>query len=596
MTQCFILSILTQLPGNIGCVFFLIFLVVRLPVNEQELNVLHAACLSERASVKSLTIAKKLIFLVFVALTSLVLFGGVAIYEMRSAQQRFDTVQHTVIPSIVLLSETNAHSAAIRSAVRDYIIGGFLDDKELQKTQLKNLDDLKKKINDNLDRYQKDYQTSDQDKTLLENDRKALATYLAEVSDVFSKVERQDVPGLSQQFSATGKFRVTAGELIGSFSEHAVHNQKYADSLQKMGDEAFRNGMMLLAVVGTLAFLLLGGLGFILVRGIVRSLDSMQTAISRIEGDLDFTARAEVIGSDEIARVATSLNRLIEKLRTSLQAITDSTTKVSEAAEQLAQASSQVAATSSNQSDSASSMAASVEQMTVSISHISDRSSDAHALSNESGQYAVEGETVISQTVSDINQIAESVGQASQRIQELDASSQQISTIVSVIKEVAEQTNLLALNAAIEAARAGEQGRGFAVVADEVRKLAERTSTSTQEISTRIEAIRSVSKGAVESMANAVSLVETGVGRASNASGAIQRISHASQQAVTMVEEITAAIREQSQTSTMIASSVEGIAQMAEESSAAAKNSAESAHDLDEIAKQMRNVVAAYRL
>ena len=268
---------------------------------------------------KSLTIAKKLVILVCIALLSLILIGFVAVNEMRSAQQRFDTVQSSVIPSIVLLSETNAKSAAVRAAVRDFIIGGFIEDKELQKAQLANLDQLKQNISDNLDRYQKDFLTDDQDKSLLENDRKALAAYLAEVNDVFAKVEGKDVPGLSQQFSANGKFRITAGELIKSLSEHAVFNQKYADRLRQDGEKAYSEGLTLLAIVGVIAFVLLGALGIVLIRGIGKSLASMQTAIARIEGHLDFTTHAEVIGSDEIATVATSLNRLIDKLRGSLK-------------------------------------------------------------------------------------------------------------------------------------------------------------------------------------------------------------------------------------------------------------------------------------
>ena len=550
----------------------------------------------ERNPVKNLTIAKKLILLMCVSVTSLVALGLLAVYEMRSAQHRFDTVQATVIPSIALLSETNAHSAAMRSAVRDYIIGGFIDDAELQKAQKANLDDLKGKIRDNFDRYQKSFATDEENRRMLESDRSALAAYMVQVEDVLAKVEAKDTPGLSQQFSATGKFRTTAVALIGDLSNHATFNQKYADQLKQAGEAEFRRGFTMIIIVGLASLALLGTIGFVILRGINRSLAAMQSAISRVEGSLDFSTHAEVIGSDEIASVASALNRLIDRLRGNLQTLAANATRIATAAERLAQTSKEVASASTHQSDAAATMAASVEQMTVSISHVSDRSGEAHALSTESGQYAAEGETVIAETVNDINRIAESVGQVSKRIEELDASSEHISAIVSVIREVAEQTNLLALNAAIEAARAGEQGRGFAVVADEVRKLAERTSRSTQEIAKNIESIRSVSKDAVDGMADAVSLVRTGVEHAGNANAAILRISQASQHAVTMVEEITAAIREQGQASTNIAASIEGIAQMAEQSSAAARNSADSANSLDAIAKEMRAVVSAYRI
>jgi methyl-accepting chemotaxis protein len=198
--------------------------------------------------------------------------------------------------------------------------------------------------------------------------------------------------------------------------------------------------------------------------------------------------------------------------------------------------------------------------------------------------------------VADIQAIADTVNAAADLIRGLEQHSQEISNVVSVIKEVADQTNLLALNAAIEAARAGEQGRGFAVVADEVRKLAERTSSSTQEIANTIVTMRNSAGDAVASIETVVEKVNQGVITAQEANNAIRQIGESSRAAVAMVEEITSAIREQGSATNNIAIQVEKIAQMSEESSAAAGHSADAAKDLDRLATGMQQIVSTYKL
>lgn len=538
---------------------------------------------------KNITIAQRIVMLICASIVALLVVGSVGLYVAKTETDSINLISDDALAGIVVISEARQAFMDVRANLNVHLANAAPEAKAAAEQRLEAAEKTAKQL-------LKDYEkllTDAEDKKLLTTDVESMSVYLELIHSRVIPLSRKNESDTDENRQ---KGAAASGKVMKAFSEHLDYNKKEAADSTKAALAGAAKGRMHTLIVIVLSILTIGSLGFFLLRNIKTSLNGIQSMVNRIESDLDFTVRVTVSNQDEIGQTTSALNRLLDKLQSNLKSIAAGAQSVASAAGLMSTTSTQVATASHQQSEAASSMAATVEEMTVSINHVGDRAQEANRISSESGQLATSGEKVIGQTVSDIRDIAVTVNEAAELIHGLEQHSQQIANVVAVIKEVADQTNLLALNAAIEAARAGEQGRGFAVVADEVRKLAERTAISTQEIARTIDTMRGSAGSAVISMQGVVSKVAHGVERAQEADAAIRQLGEGSRNAVGMVEEITAAIREQGSATNNIAAQVERIAQMSEESSAAAGNSAQTARDLDRLATDMQRIVSSYRL
>ena len=354
-----------------------------------------------------------------------------------------------------------------------------------------------------------------------------------------------------------------------------------------------RNQLIVGAVV-------LGALLFVAIfvasrRWVTRPLTEAVSAMEKIaEGQLTIAIPAH--GKDEVGRLLEATNTMAGNIRSAMSDIQVASQQLFHNAERLVSTAHNTADQSAEQSSSATAMATGIEQMNANIVHVSDGAKQAHQVSIDSNNISSEGAVIIQQATDSMTHIADTVRTASDAVSTLGRESKAISNIVKVISEIADQTNLLALNAAIEAARAGEQGRGFAVVADEVRKLAERTSSSTQEISPLIQRILDGTTNAVASMEEGVRQVEEGVSYAEQAGGSIARIRQSAGQVTTATTTISNALTEQSAAIAIISRNVEKVATMADQNTQTAKESALCASELEQLAQTLQEHVSHFSI
>jgi len=365
----------------------------------------------------------------------------------------------------------------------------------------------------------------------------------------------------------------------------------YVDDVERQ----FRESLVKNLSLNLAVMLVVVVLGIQIGRSVLRQIGGEPAEAMRL---MDLAASGDLTVAIPNARAGSLLGNLSRMLTAIRQMVGEISTKsaiVRQTAEGISTSSGQVAEASHRQADSTSSMAAAIEELTVSINHISELARDTEQYSSSAAQLAQGGEARVAEAAREMALISDQTSAAAGMIRSLESRANEISKITEVIKEIAAQTNLLALNAAIEAARAGEQGRGFAVVADEVRKLAERTSAATEEISEMTGAIQGDTGSAVATMDRALPQVERGVELAHQAEQSLREIREGANTTLERIRDVALATQEQSAASTAIAQQVESIAQMVEETSASTEATAASANELDLIAKELGGLVSRFR-
>jgi methyl-accepting chemotaxis protein len=318
------------------------------------------------------------------------------------------------------------------------------------------------------------------------------------------------------------------------------------------------------------------------------------TDLARGEGDL--TKQIIVTSNDEFGQLADEINSLVDKIRRIISQIAHTSEQVSASAVELQSNSAQMAADAEEVTAQAETVATAGEEMSATSGDIAQNCQMASEGSQQASAAAVSGTQVVNETIAVMNSIAARVMSSAKAVESLGSRSDQIGEIVGTIEDIADQTNLLALNAAIEAARAGEQGRGFAVVADEVRALAERTTRATREIGGMIKAIQQETRGAVIAMEEGVNEVAKGSEKASNSGSALEQILQQINDVNTQIHQVATAAEQQTATTSEISNNMMQITEVVARTSRGAKDSAIAANQLSALAEDLRRIVSQFKV
>ncbi len=361
--------------------------------------------------------------------------------------------------------------------------------------------------------------------------------------------------------------------------------------------ETAQFSIILSAIIGAVLVFVLAVIAYVIAGSITRNIKNVSENLREIaNGDGDLTQRLHAATNDEVGQLVSYFNTFMDKLQTMIQELTGYSSHVGSAAEELTNIAQESKEGIESQRAEAEQVATASNEMSATIVEVARNAEQAATAATSANDAATDGSAVVSKTIGIINQLASDVGAGSGAVNQLRDDSESIGSVLDVIRGIAEQTNLLALNAAIEAARAGEQGRGFAVVADEVRTLASRTQESTKEIQSMIEKLQSSAGQASEIMSRGQSTSEQGVAEAAHAGEALDKITESVSVINNMNEQIASAAEEQSVVAAEIDQNIINISQSADANAENIGQLANAGSSLNNVAIQMQELVGQFKV
>lgn len=523
----------------------------------------------------------------FVVLLMIIL-GSIALFNIKGMGDSVSDLGDNRIPKLEQIAEITENVYIVEVALREAALSEVQADVN---RQLAVIEKAAKSIADILEKMTPTIR-SEEGKKLLKEYLDARTAYRVELVKAMG-LFREGKYGEARKLLPAMKPLLE--KYTGALDKFAVYQKKQAEKSSESAHKKSSDSTLIVIAVIVIASVVALIISIFITRGIVKPLNvAVQTAESVAEGDL--TTKIEVKSSDETGQLLAAMKTMVEKLKTLIGDIKAASSSMASGSEQLSASSEEITRTMSDQSNRSNQIAASAEEMSQTVIDIAKNAGNIATAASDTASVAQKGAHIVEKSANESKAISATVDSSARVMQNLGDKSKQIGEIVAVINDIADQTNLLALNAAIEAARAGEQGRGFAVVADEVRKLAERTAKATSEIGSMISAIQGEVDNAVTAMNSTNQQVEVGLRYSLEAGDQLQTIVQSVSALQGMVQQIASATEEMSSTSEAISGDIQAVAAGAREISGGSDQIAQSSSELARLAGQLKSSVDQFKV